>query len=116
MAPELFYYVEDLNTETSEYTSAIDLWSLGCIIYRIVTGAVPFPSLLYLKNYCRDPSKVPLNVPPAMEEARKFVQTLLMPHPEKRPLAKAALKSTWLTGSEYPSQLRTLTTISDFIR
>jgi serine/threonine protein kinase len=105
MAPELFYYVQELDTETSEYTSAIDLWSLGCIIYRAVTGAVPFPSLLSLRNYCRDPTKVPLNMPPTMEEAGKFVQNLLMPHPEKRPVASAALESTWLTISNYPSKL-----------
>jgi serine/threonine protein kinase len=100
MAPELFYYVEELNTETSEYTNAVDLWSLGCIVYRVVTGAVPFPSLLSLKNYCRDPSKAPFNMPPTMEEAGKFVQKLLMPHPAKRPLASTALESTWLTRSK----------------
>ena len=100
MAPELFYYVQELDTETSEYTSAIDLWSLGCIIYRIVTGAVPFPSLLSLRNYCRDPSKVPLIIPPNMEEAGKFVQNLLMTHPAKRPAASVALESAWLTISK----------------
>jgi serine/threonine protein kinase len=103
MAPELFYYVQELDAETSEYTNAIDLWSLGCIIYRIVTGAVPFPSLLSLRNYCRDPSKVTLNMPPTMEEAGMFVGNLLMPHPANRPVASAALESAWLTISEYIS-------------
>ena len=100
MAPELFYYVQELDTETLEYTNAIDLWSLGCIIYRIVTGAVPFPSLLSLRNYCRDSSKVTLNMPLTMKEAARFVENLLMPHPAKRPVASAALESTWLTISE----------------
>lgn len=103
MAPELFYYVQELSTETSEYTTAIDLWSLGCMIYRIVTGRVPFLSLLDLKNYCTDPSNAPLNMPPTMGEAREFVKKLLMPHPAKRPLASAALESTWLTTSKHPS-------------
>jgi serine/threonine protein kinase len=99
MAPELFYYVQELDTETMEYTSAIDLWSLGCIIHRVVTGVVPFPTLLSLRNYCRDPSKLPLNMPPTMKEAGNFVQGLLIPHPAKRPVASAALESTWLTTS-----------------
>ena len=90
MAPELFYYVQELDSEISEYTNAIDLWSLGCIIHRVVTGAVPFPSLLSLRNYCRDPSKVPLSMPPAMEEAANFVRELLVPNPAKRPVANAA--------------------------
>jgi serine/threonine protein kinase len=106
MAPELFYYVPELDTETSEYTSAIDLWSLGCIIYRVVTGAVPFPSLLSLRNYCKDPSKVLFNMPPTMENARKFMQGLLMPHPAERPVASAALESTWLTTSKCPVSFR----------
>jgi serine/threonine protein kinase len=102
MALELFYYVPELDTETSEYTSAIDLWSLGYIIYRVITGAVLFPSLLSLRNYCRDPSKVLLNTPLTMENARKFVQSLLIPHSAERPVASAALESTWLTTSKYP--------------
>lgn len=105
MAPELFYYVQELDTETSEYTNAIDLWSLGCIVYRVLNGAVPFPSLLSLRNYCRDPSKVILNIPPAMEEARRFVENLLMPHPAKRLVASTALESTWLMISKYLPQL-----------
>jgi serine/threonine protein kinase len=111
MAPELFHYVQELDTETSEYTSAIDLWSLGCIIHRIVTRKLPFPSTLSLRNYCIDQSKVPLTMPPAMEEAGKFVQELLMPYPAKRPVASAALESTWLTTSKHPPSLRSLSMI-----
>jgi len=100
MAPELFYHVQELDSNTSEYTSAIDLWSLGCIIHRLVTGAAPFPSLLSLRNYCKDPSKMPLSMPPSMDEARKFVQELLLPNPARRPVASAALGCSWLKISE----------------
>ena len=101
MAPELFYYVPDLESETSEYTSAIDLWGLGCVVYRITTGAVPFPSLLLLRNYCRDPSKMPLYTPPTMERAVEFVGELLKPHPGRRPSASAALEAGWLVQSRF---------------
>jgi serine/threonine protein kinase len=83
--------VDDLEEET--YTTAIDLWALGCIIYRIVTGAVPFPTLPSLRKYCKDPSKLKLNMPPTMEDAGKFVLELLTPHPTMRPSASAALES-----------------------
>jgi calcium/calmodulin-dependent protein kinase I len=83
MAPEqLYYYVPDLDAETSEYTSAIDLWALGCIIYRVIVGAVPFLCLLSLRNFCRDPTKVPLNISPSMEEAGNFIRKLLQPNPK----------------------------------
>lgn len=101
MAPELFYYVPDLDTETSEYTSAIDLWGLGCILYRVIMGAVPFPSLLSLKRFCQDPLKVPLYIPHTKENAGKFVEALLQPSPAKRPSASGALASTWLTQSMF---------------
>jgi serine/threonine protein kinase len=33
MGPELYFYVPGLNKETSEYTNAVDIWALGCIVY-----------------------------------------------------------------------------------
>ena len=101
MAPEMFYFVEDLDTGSSVYTNAIDLWALGCIIHRAVTGAVPFLSPNFLRLHCRNPSKVPLNMPSNMEEAGKFVGSLLMVHPANRPTASAALELPWLTISKH---------------
>lgn len=117
MAPELFYYVQGLNAETSEYTNAVDLWSLGCIIYRIMTRRVPFLGLLDLKNYCMDPLNTLLNMPPTMKEGGEFVKKLLMPNPANRPLASGALESTWLSTSKHTSwREMSSTTISDSIR
>ncbi|PGG98753.1 serine/threonine protein kinase [Helicocarpus griseus UAMH5409] len=103
MAPELFHYVPDLDMESGGYTSAVDLWGLGCIIYRIITGAIPFPSLLLLRNYCLDALKVPLILPPSMGRARGFVEALLQPSPAKRPSAAAALALQWLTDRSSPN-------------
>ncbi|RFU35445.1 hypothetical protein B7463_g863, partial [Scytalidium lignicola] len=110
MAPELYHYVPDLDEATSEYTSAIDIWAVGCIIYRVIVGAVPFPSLLSLKNFCRDSTKVSLNIPPSMEEAGDFIKELLRPNPKNRPLASVALSSTWLLQKARPIiNLQTMT-------
>lgn len=99
MAPELFHYTPDLDTETSEYTNAVDLWGLGCIIYRAMTGAVPFPSLLSLRNHCQGSLKSPLNIPSSMKEAGSLVEALLQPSPAERPSARGALEYTWITHS-----------------
>jgi len=100
MAPELYFYVPDLNTETSQYTNAVDLWALGCIVYRIMTRSVPFPSLLLLRNYSSCNKELLFEVASPMVEAEGFVQELLAPHPAKRPTASAALGHSWLVTSK----------------
>lgn len=32
IGPELYFYMPGLNTETYEYTNAVDIWALGCIL------------------------------------------------------------------------------------
>lgn len=103
MAPEFFHYVPSPEAEISKYTTAVDLWALGCIIHRIISGSVPFQSLLALRNYCLDPSNAPLRIPSTMESARNLVQDLLLPHPARRPTAGDALNSIWLGTSSPPS-------------
>jgi calcium/calmodulin-dependent protein kinase I len=99
MAPELYYYVPGLSTETSEYTNAVDIWALGCIIHRIMTRAMPFPSLLSLRNYSNGNGELLFRVLSPMAEAEAFVRKLLAPHPAKRPTASAALEHLWVTTS-----------------
>jgi serine/threonine protein kinase len=86
MAPELYYYVPGLNTATSEYTNAVDIWALGCIIY--------------MKNYAGGRTKLLFEVSPPMNEAEAFVHELLIPYPAKRPTASAALEHYWCIASE----------------
>jgi serine/threonine protein kinase len=92
MGPELYFYVPGLNKETSEYTNAVDIWALGCIVYRIITRAVPFPSLLSLCNYSNCNEELQFKVSSPIAKAEAFVQKLLTPHPAKRPTANAALE------------------------
>ena len=108
MGPELYFYVPGLNTETSEYTNAVDIWALGCIVYRIMTRAVPFPSLLSLRNYSNDNEELLFKVPSPMTDAEAFVRILLNPHPAKRPTADAALEHSWVIASECHLNLATL--------
>jgi serine/threonine protein kinase len=100
MGPELYFYVPGLNKETSEYTNAIDIWALGCIVYRIITRAVPFLSLLSLRNYSNCNEELLFEVPSPMAEAETFVRKLLTPHPAERPTASAALEHHWVITSE----------------
>ncbi|KFZ22766.1 hypothetical protein V502_02755 [Pseudogymnoascus sp. VKM F-4520 (FW-2644)] len=102
MAPEIFDYL-DTDTPSTEYTNAVDLWAVGCITYRLVTGKVPFPPGKSLGKYCEDKSLFPLG--PHFDSGMKsscfeFIKGLLEPHPKERPSASQALALTWnISGS-----------------
>lgn len=102
MAPEMLNYLDDDN-DSDEYTNAIDLWAVGCIVYRLLTGKIPFPPGRLLMKYCSDKSLFPLD--PLFDygiksEGAKFIRELLAPYPEDRPSASEALKHNWIAASK----------------
>jgi serine/threonine protein kinase len=99
MAPEI------LNFITSEITSAIDIWAAGCIIYRLIAGAVPFPPGPALMKYCEDASKFPQNVlfeQEVEDSGSSFIKKLLAAHPQDRLSAAEALRCEWLASGNIP--------------
>ena len=98
MAPELYHYVPGLGT--TKFTNAIDIWALGCIVYRIMARAVPFPDLFLLNEYAQGRMELLFKVAPPMVGAEAFVRELLAPHPAKRPSASAGLENSWVISSE----------------
>ncbi|KFY30171.1 hypothetical protein V494_08235 [Pseudogymnoascus sp. VKM F-4513 (FW-928)] len=99
MAPEVLDYdVTDISG--TEYTNAVDLWAVGCITFRLVTGIVPFPPGKSLWKYCEDQSLFPYG--PCFDSGItsscfKFIKGLLEAHPKKRPSASQALAHTWVS-------------------
>ena len=108
MAPEFFDMVEDdnIDEESSAYTIAVDLWAVGCIIFKLFTQQVPFPSrenLKPLKKYCWGENPFPEDLLKANELGRgavEFLLRLLEPRPSCRLTAEAALKTAWLNSVE----------------
>lgn len=98
MAPEILGLLDDTR-EDSSYTSAVDIWSLGCFLYYVLTKTTPFPTYGSLQDFCWDLSAFPEE--PLVEErvswyGRLFIKDLMALQPHERPRASSDLVSTWV--------------------
>lgn len=96
-APEITGIVDE---GRSPYSSAVDLWSLGCVLYTLsCDGAYPFPSRKILKNYCMSDWPLPNEEMVQASLGRMgsdLLKSLLSPRAKDRPTASHALGSRWL--------------------
>ena len=82
MAPEIQF--------GTHYTSSVDMWSLGVIIYELIAGKTPFPNIKSqfelaqeLKNRGSQPYFLPVSAQ-ASDELREIIPRLLTIDSEKR--------------------------------
>lgn len=100
MAPEILNYITGVDPDTSEYTEAVDMWALGCIVYRLTSGVVPFPPGTSLVAFCGDESRFPAKGFIMGELGSQFVRSLLLPYPSRRLNAQKALEHAWTKASK----------------
>lgn len=97
---------DDDDDGEEDYTVAVDLWSLGCVVFQLLTSEVPFTNRKKLGAYCRskiDRSPIGLVSRFASAAAIEMIKQLLEPLPSNRTTAEAALDNTWLReASELP--------------
>lgn len=106
LAPELqnIFAPADLDIiEKQTYTLAVDMWSVGAMVFRMLTGRLPFdqPATLYRYVLVGDPF-------PAVDglsgECLSFVSSLMGASPRQRPTAKDAMTNAWLKTQSSPSE------------
>ena len=114
VAPEVLHSIDvgggddddDEDDREEEYTVAVDLWSLGCVVFQLLTSEVPFTNRKKLGAYCRNKfDRFPIGLVSrfASAAAIEMIKQLLEPLPSARTTALAALDHTWLrAASELP--------------
>ena len=91
----------DSNSETSEYTNSVDIWSLGCVIYELLVGTKLFVSEFQLSGYFYGKWPFPEDrlrglSPPTDDIGIWLLKSMLKIQPEGRPTAADALSHRWL--------------------
>lgn len=101
VAPEVIAGKND-NTqeEKNEYSSLVDMWSMGCLVYVILTGHLPFSGStqeqLYKQISRGSYHEGPLKDFRISDEARDFIDSLLQVNPNGRATAERALQHPWI--------------------
>ncbi|PUU83722.1 kinase-like domain-containing protein [Tuber borchii] len=101
-APEILGALES-SLEASEYTRAVDIWSLGCVMFEVLTGSVLFKMECFVWHFCYGKAEImlgPLREAMSDEGGFEFVGGLLPPEPMGRPSAVEALRDPWLKVPE----------------
>ena len=106
LAPEIsmpdVLYADDNDSDGKEPlcpTPALDLWSLGCVLYRIFANRLPFPSQKALKAYCKGKTTLePVVNRQISEEGIEALQGMLLALPKTRWTVTAALDHAWLNN------------------
>lgn len=99
LAPEVLARKSD-NTKSIVYSDKVDIWSIGCMLYVLLTGYLPFPQntqqALYKSILNGQFSTDILKEHNVSDEGIEFIRTILQVDPISRPSAEDALKLPWL--------------------
>ncbi|KAJ5699749.1 hypothetical protein N7536_002762 [Penicillium majusculum] len=102
--PEYFYS----NDRTGHYTSAVDIWSFGVIVFYMLTGRHPFLGTIDVIEYGRGQAKFPESrIDPDRNGADcvDFLKKTIASKPQDRLSAYRSLEHPWLRAYRESSSL-----------
>ncbi|CAI7627370.1 unnamed protein product [Penicillium glandicola] len=93
--PEYF----DSDERSGHYTSAVDIWSFGVIVFYMLTGKRPFTGTAHVIDYGRGQAEFPesaLDTDKNGPDCVDFLKNTIAPKPEGRLDAYCSLEHSWL--------------------
>ncbi|ODV70251.1 Pkinase-domain-containing protein [Hyphopichia burtonii NRRL Y-1933] len=94
--------------ERDHYSSLVDIWSLGCLVYVLLTSHLPFngqnQTQMFHKIKKGEYHESPLNSYKISHEGRDFLHNCLKTDPRSRWSAEEALNHKWLKNVDSYSQ------------
>uniref|UniRef100_A0A7S0VZK5 Protein kinase domain-containing protein n=1 Tax=Hemiselmis tepida TaxID=464990 RepID=A0A7S0VZK5_9CRYP len=121
LAPELVSMVANEDETEQTYSSKVDIWAIGVILYVMISGFHPFytgnQAQLYdaiMKGQYSFPNPAFAKV---SRETKDFISWVLVVNPAKRPSAEDLLKHPWvIKGSKSlkEEELGTATTLGEY--
>lgn len=104
VAPEVITGKEESlaasNPDRPNYSSLVDIWSLGCLVYVLLTSHLPFngktQNQMFLKIKKGEYHESPLNSYRISQDGRDFLSCCLQVDPSRRMTAEQCLKHKWL--------------------
>jgi ankyrin repeat protein len=100
MAPE--FYIPN-----QKYTSAVDVWSLGCVLYFLLTKCHPFPDPGQVIRYGYREAELPkgnLKDRKVSDAGIRFIEGLMAPKPNDRTKVSRALNDPWIGDQSQSTQ------------
>lgn len=111
VAPEVItgkYDLQQSQGSSINYSNLVDIWSLGCLVYVLLTSHLPFngrtQSQMFQKIKSGEFHESPLNSYKISSEGREFLSCCLQVDPKMRITAEKALKHPWISDVEPYSQ------------
>ena len=102
MAPEIQIQNDDEDQDLP-YTLAVDIWSLGCVLFRLLTHQLPFPEFRHLRLYWRSRKPFPTDIlieHSVSEDGISLISEMMKSHPADRMTVTMALLHSWVSIQE----------------